>query len=298
MGTENIVNYFYKITNNINKHFYYGIHSTENIDDNYMGSGKRLKRAIKKYGVKNFTKEILYFFSTREDALLYEYKIVNEQLINDDNCYNIIKGGGFNTKNMITAFDRISKKYVYLTKKVYDENRDIYCTFRNMYIFTSNYGYVLREEFKKNRNLYITPTQGNFSVKNSKGEHFRIDNNDQRYINGELKGLWYGRKHKQETINKIKQSLANKSFQQGSKNSNYGKCWITNGIDSITIKKEDSEKYLNSGWKRGRIIKDKTKISIANRGKTWINNNQKNKFIYIKDKEKYFKEGWKKGRIL
>jgi hypothetical protein len=53
---EKKYNYFYKITNNINNHFYYGIHSTDNINDGYMGSGRRLNRALKKYGIANFNK--------------------------------------------------------------------------------------------------------------------------------------------------------------------------------------------------------------------------------------------------
>ena len=56
--------YFYKITNNINNHYYYGVHCTDNLDDGYMGSGTRLHYAYKKYGMKNFTKEILKYFDT------------------------------------------------------------------------------------------------------------------------------------------------------------------------------------------------------------------------------------------
>lgn len=38
----------------------------------------------------------------------------------------------------------------------------------------------------------------------------------------------------------------------GSNNSQFGKCWITNGIESKTIKKDD---VLPDGWKFGRVIK-------------------------------------------
>ena len=45
--------YFYKITNVINNHYYYGIHSTDDLNDGYMGSGTRLHYAYKKYGIPN-----------------------------------------------------------------------------------------------------------------------------------------------------------------------------------------------------------------------------------------------------
>ena len=39
--------YLYKITNKINQKVYIGVHTTSNMEDGYMGSGKYLKRAIK-----------------------------------------------------------------------------------------------------------------------------------------------------------------------------------------------------------------------------------------------------------
>lgn len=87
--------YFYKITNLINGKYYYGIHSTNDLDDGYMGSGKALKASIKKYGLENFSKEILKFFDTIEELSDYEKLIVNEKLLEDPNCYNMVKGGYF-----------------------------------------------------------------------------------------------------------------------------------------------------------------------------------------------------------
>lgn len=85
--------YFYCITNKENGKYYYGVHETNNLDDGYMGSGKRLNYAKEKYGIENFEKEILEFFDTYEEALDFEAEIVTEELVLDENCYNLRKGG-------------------------------------------------------------------------------------------------------------------------------------------------------------------------------------------------------------
>ena len=49
--------YVYKITNMLNHKIYIGCHSTFDIDDGYMGSGKYINYAINKYGLEYFKKE-------------------------------------------------------------------------------------------------------------------------------------------------------------------------------------------------------------------------------------------------
>lgn len=85
----------YKITNLINNKIYIGFHycKTNNLDDGYMGSGKLIKRAIKKYGVENFEKEILKIFKYRKDAEDYEKELVNKKFVLNDETYNLSIGG-------------------------------------------------------------------------------------------------------------------------------------------------------------------------------------------------------------
>lgn len=83
----------YKITNTINNKIYIGVHSTSNPQDDYFGSGISIKRAIKKYGNQNFTKEILFDYDNSKEAYLIEFLIVDEKFIKRKDTYNIAPGG-------------------------------------------------------------------------------------------------------------------------------------------------------------------------------------------------------------
>lgn len=85
--------YVYKIINKINQHEYIGFHSTNNLNDGYMGSGKLLPFAYAKYGIENFEKIILKMFDNKKDAESYERELVNIDYINRNDTYNISIGG-------------------------------------------------------------------------------------------------------------------------------------------------------------------------------------------------------------
>lgn len=86
-------NYVYKITNLINNKIYIGVHSTDDLNDGYMGSGRAIKNAIRRYGVENFKKEILVDFETAEIAYRLEKMLVDEKFINRKDTYNAKVGG-------------------------------------------------------------------------------------------------------------------------------------------------------------------------------------------------------------
>ena len=85
--------FLYKTTNILNGKFYIGIHSTSNLKDGYLGSGKRIKYSINKYGKENFKFEVLEFFENRELLIIKEKELVNSELLKDPNCLNLQEGG-------------------------------------------------------------------------------------------------------------------------------------------------------------------------------------------------------------
>lgn len=83
----------YKTTNSLNNKIYIGSHRTDNIEDDYLGSGTLLMKAIKKYGKENFIKEILHVFDNADEMVKMERELVNEEFISQRNTYNMEIGG-------------------------------------------------------------------------------------------------------------------------------------------------------------------------------------------------------------
>jgi hypothetical protein len=83
----------YKTTNTLNGRYYIGVHQTDDLDDDYLGSGKLLKQAIKKYGREAFTREYLAIFESADKMFALEGELVTSDLVVDTLCYNLKEGG-------------------------------------------------------------------------------------------------------------------------------------------------------------------------------------------------------------
>lgn len=87
------IHYLYKTTCLVTGRYYIGMHSTSSLEDGYMGSGKRLRYSIRKYGVENHVKEILEFFDSRELLVEAEKTAITSDMLNDVMCMNMMSGG-------------------------------------------------------------------------------------------------------------------------------------------------------------------------------------------------------------
>ena len=95
--------YVYEITNNINGKIYIGqkkckksnMTEAEMLNDGYMGSGKLIKRAEEKYGLENFTKEIVAVCDSKDELDETETLFITLAKIGygEEDCYNIAAGG-------------------------------------------------------------------------------------------------------------------------------------------------------------------------------------------------------------
>ena len=212
----------YKVTNKINGKIYIGSHKTKNLNDNYMGSGKYLKHAQEKYGLENFTKDILFVFDTPEQMYNKEAEIVNEDFLAEENTYNL-KAGGFG------GFDYIN------------------ATGKNLY---GNNG--------KTSNVKDDLARGRQTQKNRKTENPEYARRINEKISDTLKGrpsFFKGKQHTAET----KRMIGEKSsiHQKGNKNSQFGTCWVTHSeLGNKKINKNNLDKFLSLGYTKGRKLKE------------------------------------------
>lgn len=108
--TEKKYHIIYKTTCLINNKYYIGMHSTDNLEDGYMGSGKAIKFSIKRYGKENHRVEILEVVENRELLAERERAIVTLSKVKNGKCMNLKVGG-------IGGFTKVAKIKKKIKKK-------------------------------------------------------------------------------------------------------------------------------------------------------------------------------------
>jgi len=182
----------YLTRNLINNKIYVGAHSTNNLDDGYLGSGQNLKRAIKKYGKENFERIILHYCYNKEQTYEVEAQIIDISFVIRKDTYNLCVGGNGGAK----IFTEETKKKMSESAK----------------------GKSRSEEYLKNMSI---SQKGNT---NCKGRI--LSNETKKKISNSHKG----RKHSEETKKKMSTRMKGNQYNKGIPHSEEAKQKISESL--------------------------------------------------------------------
>jgi len=266
----------YKTTCLVNNKYYIGVHSTDRLNDGYLGSGTAFIGALKKYGRENFKRDILAMYDTKKQALIAERELVNINEIKNKDCYNIAIGGKGPSYRRVTVVDKSGN---FMSVGIDDEryiSGELSSIQKGKVIVKDNNNklVVSKDDPRYINGELVALTRGTVMVRGKDGKCFRVDKNDPRYVSGELKG---------STYNMV----------------------CVYDINDITKKgfsvDKDHPKYISGEYvakSKGRRCKESVKLlkKLQNKHKVWISKGKKSIMIHIDDFTKYRGDGWERGR--
>lgn len=210
----------YKITNRINGKIYIGAHQTNDIEDSYMGSGKILRLAQAKYGIDNFSKDILFKFDSASEMYAKEKELVSEEFVNDPLTYNLKVGGD-------GGWDHINNNRTF-------EERSI----------NGRKGAQATNGWHK---ITLNMTAEERATRAAKSGKTRKERYPNGVVRGEKNGM-FGQTHTESARSRISTGVS------GSKNGSHGSKWM-HSISEMQTKRivaADIDNYLAAGWEFGR----------------------------------------------
>lgn len=228
MKTQKKFYLIYQITNTINGKFYIGKHETNQLDDEYMGSGKYLNRAKEKYGLENFVMTILCYLHNKEEMNLLERMVVTPEFCAREDTYNINVGGdgGWNYVN--------SKNNQYF-KRMPNNLRRLF-SYMGVKANKAKIEKMTEAEYE----IYCQQVSSHLY------EYMKLHPDCNKGKNNPM----YGRKHTKRTRQKM--SL----MKQGEKNNRAGSNWY---YDPLTFESHSflPNEKIPDGWVKGRKMKRK-----------------------------------------
>lgn len=207
--------YIYKTTRFDGK-FYIGMHSTDNLEDGYQGSGTLLSKSIAKHGRDRHTTEILEFLESRELLRKREAQLIDEVLLGDPQCMNLQLGGGggltiWHAENA-PAFHKSGWEAM-------------------MKVRTSNSPAIDAGRAKAKETYEQRKASGEYS---------------ESYTH------WIGRKHTEETKSKMRKT---KNAGEENHNFGKRNALVNNGLVNKRVPITEVDNFLANGWHRGMIVK-------------------------------------------
>lgn len=263
--------YIYKTTCIVNGKFYYGMHSTNNLNDDYLGSGKRLWNSINYHGKENHIKEILEYCEDRQKLILREKEYINENLLKDKLCMNLQPGGG-------GGF--IDEHHMMKTSKA------------------GNDKFLEKLEDPEYKKLFSQK----MSIAHKKS--FLNGNRKKTYFYN-----WSGKTHSEKTKKKL--SDLKKGKGTGEENPAWGKKWMNKNNVNKMIKPEEFNTHLEDGWVFGLYVDELRKKTLKESfdkikhlsgpscvNRKWMNRYGINKRVKMEDIEVFLKNGWVFGCLF
>lgn len=240
--------FIYKTTCIITNKFYIGMHSTNKLDDGYLGSGKKLSLSVNKHGAHNHIREILEYLPDRHALTNREKEIVNEELLKDIMCMNLTIGGSGEFSNRIKG-----NKTLHLKLKNDIEYRKRFCAKISLANSVSQLGEKNSQFGTKWIHKY--DTQETIKIKSENLEKYLCEG----WVLGRYKLPKKPRIRPKKEINQ---------------HHTLGRIVITDGKQNKFIFEVEFENFENSGWKKGM-----TKIKNSTTNTVTVNNGLKNKFV-------------------
>ena len=231
----------YKTTNSLSGKIYIGTHKTENINDGYFGSGLHIKRALKKYGKRQFIKETLHIFQTPEEMFAKEKELVDETFVNRPDTYNKTVGG--EKSEAVSSWTISRREKIALATKRQWAN-PIFC-----------------EKMHKVHNdpEFIRKATARLMLQNTKQW------SDPTYCD-KMRRHRETYRPTEETKRKMSAALVGRTASENTKNTmrdtgkkNRGQIWIKHikTAQCCKVSPTDIETFEHNGWVRGRIYQRK-----------------------------------------